>query len=162
MKRFDVEQNIVLEEIKSGEVARCGSEKKVVRRKKEVTRVMFVSEEIRDSGVTKDECVVALLEKMTELLKAGEKIYIHCWGGHGRTGTIIACLLGYLYPIEPDCALHLTSVYHQLRLSCRGASPQAPSQFDQVRRIVSQFRLRDKKLDGELREKSGEEKENES
>jgi hypothetical protein len=27
----------------------------------------------------------------------GEKMYIHCWGGHGRTGTLVATMLGRLY-----------------------------------------------------------------
>jgi len=38
-------------------------------------------------------------------LEAGEKIYMHCWGGRGRAGVLGACLLGDLYGIDADEAL---------------------------------------------------------
>lgn len=55
---------------------------------------IFVHEPIPDQFVTSDERVIALMETLAELLRQGEVLYIHCWGGHGRTGTIIGCLLG--------------------------------------------------------------------
>ena len=38
-------------------------------------------------------------------MEAGQKIYMHCWGGRGRAGTLGACLLGDLYGIGADDAL---------------------------------------------------------
>ena len=41
------------------------------------------------------------IEDMTQLLKRwidGRRIYIHCYGGHGRTGLYVCALMACLYP----------------------------------------------------------------
>jgi protein-tyrosine phosphatase len=35
----------------------------------------------------------AILDAIDEALDSGETVYVHCWGGHGRTGTVIGCWL---------------------------------------------------------------------
>ncbi|CAK0762941.1 hypothetical protein CCP4SC76_3830006 [Gammaproteobacteria bacterium] len=35
----------------------------------------------------------AILDRIDELLESGHVPYVHCWGGIGRTGTIIGCWL---------------------------------------------------------------------
>lgn len=40
----------------------------------------------------------------------GERLYIHCWGGHGRTGTLVAVMLGRLYGLPYTTALRYTQV----------------------------------------------------
>src|SRR5690349_16671283 len=34
-----------------------------------------------------------ILDTIDASLAANEPIYVHCWGGHGRTGTTVACYL---------------------------------------------------------------------
>ena len=34
-----------------------------------------------------------ILDMIDASLAAGEPLYVHCWGGHGRTGTTVACYL---------------------------------------------------------------------
>jgi protein-tyrosine phosphatase len=34
-----------------------------------------------------------ILENIASALQAGENIYLHCWGGRGRTGTVVGCYL---------------------------------------------------------------------
>ena len=41
---------------------------------------------------------------------AGERLYIHCWGGHGRTGTLVATMLARLYSLSCSSALRYTQV----------------------------------------------------
>ena len=43
------------------------------------------------------------------------KIYIHCKGGHGRSGMIVACILCYMYNIISDVSLDLTTKFHNNR-----------------------------------------------
>ena len=38
-------------------------------------------------------------------LGAGERVYVHCWGGRGRAGTLGACALAALYGLPADAAL---------------------------------------------------------
>jgi hypothetical protein len=39
------------------------------------------------------EVTVAILDAIDEHLREGRVIYLHCWGGIGRTGTIVGCWL---------------------------------------------------------------------
>lgn len=41
---------------------------------------------------------VSCLSQLIILLKYNRNLYIHCWGGRGRAGTIGGLLLGCLYP----------------------------------------------------------------
>lgn len=73
------------------------------------------------------------LGKITRNLKAGEKVYIHCKGGHGRSGVVVASLLCYLYKISPSDAISSTTKYHSRRKEMREkwrkmGSPQTRSQ----------------------------------
>jgi hypothetical protein len=49
---------------------------------------------IRDVSVpkSKDE-MRAILDAIDERLEAGKGVYVHCWGGVGRTGTVVGCWL---------------------------------------------------------------------
>lgn len=35
----------------------------------------------------------AILNKMDDRMASGNGVYLHCWGGRGRTGTVIGCWL---------------------------------------------------------------------
>lgn len=49
---------------------------------------------IRDVSVpASKEHAVEILDCIDTALKAGHTVYVHCWGGVGRTGTIIGCWL---------------------------------------------------------------------
>jgi protein-tyrosine phosphatase len=37
--------------------------------------------------------MTALLDAIDDALEAGRNIYVHCWGGIGRTGTTVGCYL---------------------------------------------------------------------
>jgi protein tyrosine/serine phosphatase len=46
-----------------------------------------------DHNVTTDESVEEALSTIDECLAQGKIVYIHCWSGVGRTGTIVGCWL---------------------------------------------------------------------
>lgn len=48
------------------------------------------------------ESVKELTSRINEILheRDGNKIYIHCWGGVGRTGMIVGCLLSEQYGFD--------------------------------------------------------------
>jgi len=48
---------------------------------------------IQDRGLPSHDQMKALLDSLDEALSAGRKVYLHCWGGIGRTGMTVGCWL---------------------------------------------------------------------
>jgi len=48
---------------------------------------------IRDFGLPTPELMTTILDTVDKKLQDGHKIYLHCWGGIGRTGTTVGCYL---------------------------------------------------------------------
>ena len=77
-------------------------------------------------------------------LKDNEKVYVHCKGGHGRSGIIVASILCLFYKIPPEVALDLTRFYHRQRKTMRDkwrriGSPQTYSQKAFVIKLFEPF-----------------------
>ncbi len=59
-------------------------------------------------------------------------MYVHCWGGVGRTGTVVGCLLAKSGVADEDIGARL----HELRSGTRKADrpcPEADAQRDVIR-----------------------------
>jgi hypothetical protein len=48
---------------------------------------------IGDYGLPTAESMKTILDTIDAALAAGHKVYLHCWGGVGRTGTTVGCYL---------------------------------------------------------------------
>jgi len=84
--------------------------------------------------------LILKLKYIIKNLNKGEKIYIHCKGGHGRSGILVACLLCAFYNIKPSNAITATTKFHNKRVDMKEkwrkiGSPQTRSQ----KRFVSKF-----------------------
>jgi hypothetical protein len=75
-------------------------------------------------------------------LHDNEKMYIHCKGGHGRSGLISACLLCYLCNISPEKALCLTTQAHATRtdLKPKWKNARCPQTYRQRKFVIDVFR----------------------
>jgi hypothetical protein len=117
----------------------------------------FVHFPIRDCGITDDDGVLELARSLVKSIAEGEVIYLHCWGGHGRTGTLVCIMLHLMYGYTDTEAMQYCQAVHDLR-QCPVVvgSPQTQTQRDQVSRIVqklitqSRFRSRTMSGDGSM------------
>ena len=74
------------------------------------------------------------------VLENGECLFIHCWGGKGRTGLVAACLLGLLYEsLGAEEALDRVQAYAETRTTSI-VSPETDPQRDQVRAFFAMIR----------------------
>ena len=48
---------------------------------------------IQDWSTPPKEMMVEILERIDTVLSEGKNIYLHCYGGKGRTGTVVGCYL---------------------------------------------------------------------
>lgn len=60
-------------------------------------------------------CFLIKLSDIIFQLKKKELIYIHCKGGHGRSGVVVACLMCYMFSMSPEDALKHTTKSHAMR-----------------------------------------------
>lgn len=48
---------------------------------------------IRDHGVPSAQTMSLILDTIDTAIEQGSPVYVHCWGGVGRTGTVVGCYL---------------------------------------------------------------------
>lgn len=100
-------------------------------------KVDFLHLPIVDGLVTADALVDSFCDDLIARVHAGQRMYIHCWGGHGRTGTVVAIMLGRMFNMTISEALSRTQRLHDSReipQDCR--SPSTPCQRAQVKRLL--------------------------
>jgi len=106
-------------------------------------KLSFVHFPIRDCGITDDSGVLELAKSLVKAISEGEILYLHCWGGHGRTGTLVCIMLHLMYNLDPFQAMDRCQAVHDMReYPVDVGSPQTQQQRDQVIRIVKQLILK--------------------
>lgn len=87
---------------------------------------------IIDCGAPKNiESVQRLLLRIEELKKMDGYVYVHCWGGVGRTGTIIACYLAQNWD-EPDLNKTLEMLRRNFSKMPKSAYRETPETKEQI------------------------------
>ena len=106
------------------------------------TRLDLLHLPIIDGSVTSDHALSRLADDCCQRILDGERLYIHCWGGHGRTGTLVAVVLARLYGLTTVEALTYTQALHDVRRYPQNVrSPQTQVQVEQVKRILAAERV---------------------
>lgn len=54
-------------------------------------RIAYQRFPIRDVAVPSTPLMLAILDAISAAVADGKGVYVHCWGGVGRTGTVIGC-----------------------------------------------------------------------
>lgn len=102
---------------------------------------------IKDFNVT--HSLVDIVTELIRRLRRGERLFVHCRGGHGRTGMIIS---GILYGImHPDVSISINDIFHYIEettKACRETDknyfvemPETDKQRTMVKNNIHRFRF---------------------
>jgi len=87
--------------------------------------------------------LLVLLSRLLCAMDQDKVVYLHCWGGRGRAGTVGACLLSRLYPeLDSESVLRWVQMAYDTRDGAKNMpsvlqrSPQTREQRDFVRKFV--------------------------
>jgi hypothetical protein len=113
------------------------------------TKYRYIKYPITDTKIPEDwksfAQLVITISDIIRNLAENDKVYVHCRGGHGRSGILVACVLCELHNIMPALALIQTADYHSHRQEMREkwrrlGSPQGKRQKDFVHRFFRPLR----------------------
>jgi protein-tyrosine phosphatase len=83
---------------------------------------------IRDLGVPTALEMSVILDRANTLLEDGGVVYVHCWGGIGRTGTVVGCYM--VQEMGMTGAEALASI-EELRIGTHDSSRRSPETQEQ-------------------------------
>jgi protein-tyrosine phosphatase len=100
-------------------------------------RVSYIRLPIRDMRVSTPREMSTILDTIDSFVAEGGKVYVHCWGGVGRTGTVVGCHL-VSKGMAPDDALaevgRLFGTMSPAKLGLHpGGSPETEAQRAMIR-----------------------------
>jgi len=102
-----------------------------------VGRPAYVRHPIPDRSTIDDDGYDRIIGHIRAELDAGRVVYVHCWGGKGRTATVVGAWLVAEEGLDADAALNRII---ELRAGTRKADDDAPENADQcavLRRLAT-------------------------
>jgi protein tyrosine/serine phosphatase len=88
---------------------------------------------IRDMKTPHVEVMVSILDEIDRAIKYNPAVYLHCWGGRGRTGTAVGCYLARHGMAVGEAALDLLGELRQNDPISHLSSPETKIQAEFVR-----------------------------
>lgn len=86
---------------------------------------------IRDFTAPSAQNVMTTLDSIDQDIASGKKVYVHCYAGVGRTGTVVGCYL-VRHGLSGQAALERIAELRQGVPSWFARSPEAQSQVDLI------------------------------
>jgi protein-tyrosine phosphatase len=81
------------------------------------------------------EQMAEILDTIDAAIENGRTVYVHCWGGVGRTGTVVGCHLVRHGMSGEEALRHLNAQWQTVaKRFYHPHSPEMPAQWDYVRR----------------------------
>jgi protein tyrosine phosphatase (PTP) superfamily phosphohydrolase (DUF442 family) len=104
-------------------------------------RITFAQFPITDMNVPPPQLMNTILDTMDESLEQGKPVYVHCRGGHGRTGTVIGCWLVRRGYCPQDALAKITNLRQNDAYLRRQPAPQTTEQIRFVKNSPEHHRL---------------------
>jgi hypothetical protein len=95
--------------------------------------VTFDRMSIVDNDIPTRPFMSDILDCIDRNIKHGNPVYAHCWGGRGRTGTVVGCYLARHGFGTGEKVLDLLQDLRKNAQDSNQVSPQTTAQFDMVR-----------------------------
>jgi protein-tyrosine phosphatase len=97
--------------------------------------VTYIRLPIRDVSVPKSPSVMReILDTIDSALESGGTAYVHCWGGVGRTGTVVGCHLVRRGMTGEEALARVAELFKNMeKYSQRRRSPETDEQDTYVR-----------------------------
>jgi protein-tyrosine phosphatase len=87
---------------------------------------------IRNLEIPSRDFMVQLLDCIDDALGKNLPVYIHCWGGQGRTGTVVGCWLIRHGITEGEGVLEKIKELRRFDSKAHNPSPMMPDQIQMV------------------------------
>jgi len=88
---------------------------------------------IPDMKIPPAEVMVSILDEIDGAIEYNPAVYLHCWGGRGRTGTVVGCYLARHGLAVGEAALDMLCELRQNDPIAHLPSPETKIQADFVR-----------------------------
>jgi hypothetical protein len=88
---------------------------------------------IRDLNVPSPELMTQILDRIDTSLDENQFVYVHCWGGRGRTGTVVGCWLVRHGIADGMNILEKIQELRHYDAKAHWPSPEMPAQIKMVR-----------------------------
>ena len=102
-----------------------------VPRRREIAFQRFA---IRDFGTPSRLFMASILNRIDSWTAEGRTVYVHCWGGVGRTGTVVGC---YLARHGMAQGTETLTYLQNLRRYASNAQRPSPESLDQIALVAS-------------------------
>jgi Dual specificity phosphatase, catalytic domain len=97
-------------------------------------RARYCRMEVQDFGVPSTDHMKQILDTIDEAISENKKVYVHCRGGIGRTGTVVGCYLARHGNSGEDALATVNGLFQNSSRSDESScSPEARTQIDMVK-----------------------------
>ncbi|MGH7637433.1 MAG: protein-tyrosine phosphatase family protein, partial [Gemmatimonadaceae bacterium] len=99
--------------------------------------VVYSRRSIPDRSCPSKELMREILDEIDGALGQGHRVYVHCWGGVGRTGTVVGCHLVRGGAKGKEALDRLAGLYGTVSRLKRHFNPRSPETEEQRAFIAS-------------------------
>jgi hypothetical protein len=89
---------------------------------------------IRDLSIPSKTGMCQILDRIDAEQQKGGAVYVHCWGGRGRTGTVVACYLRRRFRLSGEDALTAVQTLTRSKADLFWPTPEMAVQREFVQR----------------------------
>ena len=109
------------------------------RLRKSPNSIHFMHYPIKEANdaVCSDSDATATATRIIAAIAAGDRVYLQCSNGNGRSGTISALVLGIVHGLSSSEALTLVDTYRTHRHGIQGLAVETHQQRAQIHRLLS-------------------------